>query len=80
MKHLQGIAGSLVIAILCVMFVSTASSQIDIRVNPEHRTRHHIVHHRQSRVRVNAPENRRVVRHQDEHHDHDRQPEHHDNR
>ena len=45
MRHLRIIAASLVIAIAGMMFASPASSQISIRVNPEHRARHHVYYH-----------------------------------
>lgn len=70
MKHSRAIAASLLIALAGMMFVSTASSQISIRAGPEHRYRHHFVHHPRSqvRVRVNVAEHRRVVRHDVERH------------
>jgi hypothetical protein len=68
MKHLRGIAGSLVIAIAIMMAVSTASSQLNIRVNTQNRPRHVVVHHprRHARVRIHVAERRpEVVRHDD---------------
>jgi hypothetical protein len=82
MKHLRVIAASLVIAIAGIMFGATASSQINIQVNPQHRTRHLIVHHPRNRVhvRVYVPERRRVVRHHQEHRAIARHQERQDNR
>lgn len=81
MKRIRGIAISLVIALAAMMVGSTASSQIDIHVHPEHRARHHIVHHPRNRVnvRVDVPVHRRVVRHHDERRAHLRIEEHHEN-
>jgi hypothetical protein len=64
MKHLRSIASCVVIAIAGMMFVSNASSQVQLRVKTDHRTRQHIVHHPRSRahVRVNVPMRRHVER------------------
>jgi len=75
MKHLRGITAGLVLAIAGMMFVSSASSQIDVRVHSGHRVRHHVVHHPRARVhvRLNVSNHRRhVLRHDDR-----RGPEHH---
>lgn len=45
MRHLRLIAASIVFAMAGMMFVSPANSQIRIRVNSEHRGRHHYYYH-----------------------------------
>ena len=82
MNHARVVVTSLVIAIAGMMFVSTASSQINIHVGPEHRARHHFVHHprRQVRIRVNVAEHRRVFRHDVERRHEYRPEERHENR
>jgi ABC-type nickel/cobalt efflux system permease component RcnA len=68
MRHFRVIATSLVIAIAGLMFISPASSQISIRMNPAHRDRHHVVyHHRHAEYR-----HRHVVYHHRHIVDHDR--------
>ena len=83
MIHLRSITVSLIIAIASMMFVTTASSQLDIHVHSGTRTRHHIVHHRRSQVsvRVRTRERPRVVQHHMERRDqHRSRIEHHENR
>ena len=68
MKHLRGIASGLVIAIAIMMAASTASSQLNIRVNTQNRPRHEVIHHprQHARVRIHVAERRPdVVRHDD---------------
>ena len=43
MNHLGGIACGVIIVVAGVLFISDASSQINIRLFPEHRARHHFV-------------------------------------
>ena len=62
MKHLRGITAGLVLAIAGMMFVSSASSQIDVRVHSGHRVRHHVVHHPRARVHVRLNITRKVPR------------------
>ncbi len=77
MKHLRGIAISLVIAIACMVYIPIASSQIQIRVNTERHPRYYRVHHPRSwaHVRVVAPERRRIVVYHVEHRAPHHQPE-----
>lgn len=62
MKHVHVLAGSLIIALACLMFASTAVSQIQKRETPEHPTKHQVVRHPRSRARVSlrAPVRHRV--------------------
>jgi hypothetical protein len=68
MKHLRGIAASLVVALAIMMAASTASSQLNIRVNTQTHPRHVLVHHprQHARVRMHVAERRPdMVRHDD---------------
>jgi hypothetical protein len=73
MKHLGSIACGLVFVVAGVLFVSDASSQINIRLFPQHSARHHFVynHHPRSWAygRVHRPAPRIVVRHENVHRD-----------
>jgi hypothetical protein len=74
MKRLLSITLALLFA--CMLSGAFANSQIQIRVKPEHRERHHVVynHHPRAHLRVSQPmrhhavrpqmENRNEVRHE----------------
>ena len=76
MNHLGGIACGVIIVVAGVLFISDASSQINIRLFPEHRARHHFVYYHHPRSwshgRVYRPAPRIVVRHGYDHRDNGR--------
>jgi hypothetical protein len=77
MKHLRGIASSLIVAIAIMMAGSTAISQLNIRVNTEPRPRRVVVHHPREhvRARVYVPQRRHAVVQRNERRDDRRGPE-----
>jgi hypothetical protein len=77
MKPLLSIV--LALAFAGMLSVPPAHSQIQMRVNPENRERHHVVYHHQlrvrARVRVSEPMRHHVVRPQMERRNDDRRDE-----